>query len=186
LERNATPIAESSKDSRSEADPSNNAQDFTNQDNEIIFPTDAQSTITAISSIRHQISFIEATLRDPGVKLTAEALAKNKAKLWKLRQAYKRWRAKATWWDTIYSQEPKQIDSYSDVYKRVEVVKDALKKDASTSNDKESVWTVQERRAIEADYEKLEAETLKRDKWYKKIAWGPSIVGSVILNLIFN
>ncbi|KAL8759947.1 MAG: hypothetical protein Q9199_000415 [Rusavskia elegans] len=181
LEKPPAPAAEVSKDSRSDAN-SNNAQNSTIEQNETILPTDAQSAIVAISSISQEISWIQANIRDPDIHLTPEAQAKNQARLSKLEQASRNWGAKAAWWDTIYREEPQQIERASDVYKRVKIVKGALKRDAESH---EPVWTARERMAMEAEYGRWEAETLKQDKWYKKIAWGPSIIGTAILNIIF-
>ncbi|KAI4286157.1 MAG: hypothetical protein L6R38_000139 [Xanthoria sp. 2 TBL-2021] len=181
LEKPPAPAAEVSKDSRRDAN-SNIAQNSTIERKETILPTDAQAAQIAISSISKEISWIDATLRDPDIKLTPQAQAKNKARLSKLEQAYRNWGAKAAWWDTIYREEPQQIKRASDVYKRVKIVKGALERDAESN---EPVWTARERTAMEANYGRWEAETLKQDKWYKKIAWGPSIIGTAILNIIF-
>lgn len=39
---------------------------------------------------------------------------------------------------------------------------------------------------MEGAHEGWEGETRKEDKWYKRIAWGPSLVGTAVLNIIFN
>ncbi|KAL8998444.1 MAG: hypothetical protein Q9169_002481 [Polycauliona sp. 2 TL-2023] len=182
LQRTHVPTDEGRKDYRSDADTNNRQESVTKgEDKAVIPPTSAQSIIAAISSIHQETSWIRETLDDPNIQLTTKALTQKKAKLSELEKARTILRTKADWWYTIYNQEPKEIESYSDVYARVKIVKDALKRDAESA---ESVWTAQERKAIAEDQEMREAETVKRDKWYKKIAWGPSIIGTLILNAI--
>ena len=62
-------------------------------------------------------------------------------------------------------------------------MKDGLKTDGESNTP---VWTARERGEMEKGHDCWEAEIRKKDKWYKKIAWGPSIIGTAILNLILN
>ncbi|CAO1602661.1 hypothetical protein XANCAGTX0491_006266 [Xanthoria calcicola] len=171
------PPAGASKDFRG-ADNSNNAQNSTVEPNETTLP---QTAIAAVKSIRQEIAWIQGILRDPNVQLTAEARAKNKARLAEREQDYRHWAAKVEWWKAIYDKEPREIKQASDVYQRVQMMKAALETDAES---KEPVWTAQERTTLEAHLGKWEADVRKGDRWYKKIAWGPSIIGTAILNMI--
>ncbi|KAL8918454.1 MAG: hypothetical protein Q9208_007360 [Pyrenodesmia sp. 3 TL-2023] len=180
----AAPTATTSNDSPSDADFTNaqaskaEAANYT-----ATLRTDAQSAIASISALDKEMSWIKATLRDPGVQLTPEARARNKSKLAKLEEAYRSWGAKAAWWDTaVYSKEPKQVKRFSDIYARVKVVKEALETDAESEKP---VWTPPERAAMGKAHEGWEAETRKEDKWYKRIAWGPSILITAAWNIIF-
>ncbi|KAI4279369.1 MAG: hypothetical protein LQ337_000292 [Flavoplaca oasis] len=160
-----------------------NTETSINIDTELTLQTTPQFAITRFSSIQQEVSFIKSTLQDSGTQLTSAALADKKAKLSSLELAHRQWYAKALWWKDIIEQEPKQIESYSDVYQRVKVVKNGLKTDSESDTP---VWTARERGEMEKWHDCWEAETRKKDKWYKKIAWGPSIIGTAILNLILN
>ncbi|KAL8878351.1 MAG: hypothetical protein Q9198_003822, partial [Flavoplaca austrocitrina] len=108
--------------------------------------TTPQFAITQFSSIQQEISFIKSTLQDSGIQLTSAALADKKAKLSSLELAYRQWHAKALWWKDIIEQEPKQIESHSDVYQRVKAVKDGLKTDGESNTP---IWTARERGEME-------------------------------------
>lgn len=170
------PPSEASKDSRG-ADNSNNAQN-SKEPNET---TLTQTAIAAVKSIRQEIAWIQGILANPNVQLTAKARAKNKARLAEREQDYRHWTAKVDWWKAIYDKEPREIKQASDVYQRGQIVKAALETDAES---KEPVWTAHERTTLEAHLGRWEAEVRKGDRWYKKIAWGPSIIGTAILNMI--
>ncbi|CAL8577903.1 hypothetical protein XPA_003713 [Xanthoria parietina] len=171
------PPAEASKDSRG-ADNSNNSQNSTVDPNETTLP---QTATAAVQFIREEIAWIKGCHRDPNVQLKPEARARNKARLSALQQYYRHWAAKVEWWEAIYDKEPREIKEASDVYQRVQIVRAALETDAES---KEPVWTAQERTTLEAHLGKWEADVRKADRWYKKIAWGPSIIGTAILNMI--
>ncbi|KAL9033791.1 MAG: hypothetical protein Q9180_005763 [Flavoplaca navasiana] len=182
LERNTLPTEQGSKGVPNNANRTNTETPI-KEDAELRLQTSAQFAVANISSIQQEISFIKSTLQDSGIQLTSSALADKKAKLSSLEVAHRQWHAKALWWKDIIEQEPKQIESYSDVYQRVKVVKDGLKTDGESSAP---VWTARERGEIQKGHDWWEAEIMKKDKWYKKIAWGPSIIGTAILNLILN
>ena len=182
LERNTLPPDQSSKGVPNNANRTNTETSI-HLDTELTLQTTPQFAITRSSSIQQEISFIKSTLHDSGIQLTSAALADQKPKLSSLELAYRQWHAKALWWKDIIEQEPKQIESYSDVYQRVKAVKDGLKTDGESNTP---VWTARERGEMEKGHDCWEAEIRKKDKWYKKIAWGPSIIGTAILNLILN
>lgn len=170
------PPAEASKDSRGAAN-SDKAQNST-EPNETTLP---QTAIAAVKSIRQEIAWIQGNLRDPNVQLKPEAQARKKARLSALEQDHRHWAAKVEWWNAIYDKEPREIKQTSDVYQRVQIMRAALETDAES---KEPVWTAQERTTLEAHLGKWEADVRKGDRWYKKIAWGPTIIGTAILNMI--
>ncbi|KAL8893408.1 MAG: hypothetical protein Q9192_005301 [Flavoplaca navasiana] len=180
LERNTLPTDQSSKGVPNIANRTNTE---TSINADTTLQTTPQFAITQFSSIQQEISFIKSTLQDSGIQLTSAALADKKAKLSSLELACRQWHAKALWWKDIIEQEPKQIESYPDVYQRVKVVKDGLKTDGESNTP---VWTARERGEMEKAHDCWEAETRKKDKWYKRIAWGPSIIGTAILNLNLN
>ncbi|KAI4229626.1 MAG: hypothetical protein L6R36_000673 [Xanthoria steineri] len=140
-----------------------------------------QTAIAAVKSIREEIAWIQGPLRDPNVQLKPEAQARKKARLSALKQDYRHWAAKVDWWKAIYDKEPREIKQASDVYQRVQILKAALETDAES---KEPVWTAQEQTTLETHLGKWEADVRKGDRWYKKIAWGPTIIGTAILNII--
>lgn len=71
--------------------------------------------------------------------------------------------------------------SHPDIYERISIVKEELKLDEGRESP---VWTLEERDAIRMEHEEWEAETRKKDK--TKIAWGPTILVNVVLDILLG
>ncbi|KAL8775334.1 MAG: hypothetical protein Q9209_000341 [Squamulea sp. 1 TL-2023] len=145
--------------------------------------TDWMTIREKMTLIENEIEWISKTLKDPGVEMTIEARKERKARITMLQADLQKHEARLAWWQDIYTKGPREPTTHSDIYEHIRVAKEALKND---SESMQPVWTAQERAAVGTGLDQQEARVRKNDKWYKKIAWGPSIIGTAILNIIFN
>ncbi|KAL8694291.1 MAG: hypothetical protein Q9224_003596 [Gallowayella concinna] len=133
-----------------------------------------------LTRILHEKVIVLNTLK--GGLVTGEERVEREAKFRALEFELQQYGPQCAWWRHIIKQWPtKELKEASDVYEHVRFAKAELKYD---SEREQPVWTDEERRTIEMSLNEEEARMRKANRWYKKIAWGQSIIGYLILSLI--
>ncbi|KAL8728000.1 MAG: hypothetical protein Q9166_005671 [cf. Caloplaca sp. 2 TL-2023] len=132
---------------------------------------------------KNERELLSSSLINPDVQMTSDLRAERQARLAILESDLQNDAARFTWWQDVSEKGPKKLETASDSYEFFRIAKDALKHDAESEKP---VWTTEERVAVKMDINEQEARVRKNDRWYKKIAWGPTIVWTAIVNMIFN
>ncbi|KAL9016129.1 MAG: hypothetical protein Q9185_006512 [Variospora sp. 1 TL-2023] len=144
-------------------------------------PLSVKAIQTALSKVFAERRRVQKALSHPAIGTASSTLAENKARLIHLEDVCRIWVAKATWWMNALERGPAEMKSDADVYERIRIVKEELQLDEGRES---SVWTLEERDAIRKEHDEWKAETRKKDK--TKIAWGPTILANVVLNILLG
>ena len=136
------------------------------------------STEDSLLALSNEIKSINNMLADPSIKIPSDVKAEKRARLLVLQSQMQKQDAKLKWGAEFGFEK---IESASDFYEYCSKVKEGLKLDVELQ---QPVFTAEEREIMVRNLTKRENEIRKANPWYKRVAWGPSIALTVIMNAI--